>query len=729
MTIQPGRGMRGSRVAGFGVLVTVGFLAAWPEAVARLESWRTESASAFRKGQRDRVVVSDSGTVRLGQALAPVGKLEASRVWDLVRSRAGAVYAATGDQGKVLRRPGDGTTDWSVALDADDSQVLSLAIGPDNHVFAGTGPSGQVIDVDDPRHPGSRPGPGVEYIWDLASDAQGTLYAATGPNGQLWKRTPAGAWSVLFDSRHSHLLCVIVTRDGSIITGSDGEGIVYRIGPDGKAAVLYDAAQSEVRCLLEGPDGTIYAGTAADSSGGSGRGPITFPSNTNVTGTLGANPAASVASAGSPRAQGPGEGAQAKPKSAESGKDSSSGSGGTATPRPVSPGENAVYRIDPSGAVREIFRARALVFSLVFDRNRLLVGTGPEGQLYAVSDADRESTPIARLDNGHILALLGGTDQPVLIGTADPGSVVQLEPGHVASGSLLSEVKDAKLISRFGAVSWRADTPNGTTVKLQIRTGNVAEPDSTWSDWSRELTRGDDSQPEVRAGRFVQYRATLTTTDSKVTPEIRSVTLRYQSTNLPPEIGKLDIPDIAAADGSSRQSRLTFKWEVSDPNDDDLHYNVFLRKEGWPDWVRLNEQALTDKSLAWDSTSVPPGYYRVRIEANDRPSNGPADALRTSKESDTFIVDHEAPGVTVTPQAGKARVALRDRLTRIVKASYSVDGGEWVPVFSDDGLFDTASETVTIDLARLAAGTHVVMIRATDAAGNVGSGDALVTIP
>ena len=54
------------------VLSLANFLPA--PAVAKLETWRQETASAFAKGHRERVVVSDSGRVRLGQALKPTGE-------------------------------------------------------------------------------------------------------------------------------------------------------------------------------------------------------------------------------------------------------------------------------------------------------------------------------------------------------------------------------------------------------------------------------------------------------------------------------------------------------------------------------------------------------------------------------------------------------------------------------------------------------------------------------
>ena len=710
----------------------VSVLATAAPALARLDTWRDESASAFRKAQRDRVVVSDGGKVRLGHALTPLGKLEAARVWDLARGPDGALYAATGDEGKVFRHSGDDGAGWTLAFDALDTQALALAVTPDGHLLVGTGPSGQVIDVTDPKHPASRPSKDVLYIWDLATDPKGNVYAATGPTGQLWKRSPEGAWSLLLDSKYSHLLCVAVGADGAVFAGSDGEGLVYKVAPGGKVSILYDAPQSEVRCLLPGPGGTLFAGTASDSGGGSGRGNLNFSGGPMAaeSGPFGTRPSETeteAATAAKP-AQKPAPKADAEPKDDDRRRPSSPARGGTATPRTPSAGENAVYRIDPEGAVREVFRARVLVFALAFHDDRLLVGTGPEGQLFEVRDQGQESVPLARLDTGHILALAADPNGGLLLGTGDPGGVVRLETGYRPVGTLVSEVKDTKLISRFGALSWQAEAPTGTSVRLQVRTGNVAEPDATWSDWSPEQADSARSRALVPPGRFAQYRATLATTDPKLTPELSAVTLRYQTVNLAPEVSKLDVPDITLLDGTTRQTRLTVKWEVSDPNDDDLSYTLHIRKEGWPDWVKLNDQPLTEKSYAWDTSAVPAGHYRLRVTASDRPSNNPEQALQAARVSEPFVIDHEAPEVTIKPSAGRASAVLRDRYTRIVKASYAVDGGDWTPVFADDGLFDTPEEAVTVDLSALKPGVHVLMIRAIDAAGNVGSGDALIEV-
>ncbi|MGC8643890.1 MAG: hypothetical protein ACP5XB_28855, partial [Isosphaeraceae bacterium] len=454
---------------------------------AKVETWRQEGATAFAKYHRQRVVISDQGRVRLGQALVPTGPLAAERVWDMVRARDGTVYAATGDGGKVFRQSTKEGAAWTIALDATDTQALALAATPQGKVFVGTGPSGQVIDLTDPQHAASRPDPKVQYIWDLAADSEGNLLAATGPTGQLWKRSRVGKWSLVFDSKATHLLCVAAADDGTIYAGSDGEGLIYRVGRDGKVSVVYDAPQSEVRTLLLAPDGALYAGTAAESGGaGGGRPPgMLSQDGFDRERPLADGVPASSESRGLIDATGTYSSGPAQPPSRPSARPASPKPpvAGSAAPKPVSPGDNAVYRIDADGVVREVFRSRTLVFALCWSDDRLLVGTGPDGQLYEVRDQGAESTPLAKLDSGQILALLAEPGGGILLGTGDPGTVVRLSSGFVTQGELVSAVHDTKLLSRFGALSWRADLPSGTALGVQVRSGNVGEPDETWSAW------------------------------------------------------------------------------------------------------------------------------------------------------------------------------------------------------------------------------------------------------
>ena len=84
--------------------------------------------------------------------------------------------------------------------------------------------------------------------------------------------------------------------------------------------------------------------------------------------------------------------------------------------------------------------------------------------------------------------------------TGDPGKLYMLEDRYTASGTITSEVLDAKLVSKWGALRWQARTPDRTSLSVAVRSGNVSEPDETWSDWSDEQTDGDEAQDHLAVG-------------------------------------------------------------------------------------------------------------------------------------------------------------------------------------------------------------------------------------
>ena len=192
--------------------------------------------------------------------------------------------------------------------------------------------------------------------------------------------------------------------------------------------------------------------------------------------------------------------------------------------------------------------------------------------------------------------------------------------------------------------------------------------------------------PSVAASppaRFIQYRAKLATTDPRRTPELRSVSVSYRTSNLSPEITRLDVPDLSTADGAARQTRLNLRWDATDPNDDDLNYTLTVRKEGWPEWIELFDEPITEKTFAWDTTAFPSGTYRVKLAGQrstvQQPRRGP-DAR--PGERDIHRRPRPAGGEGDAARKAGAAIALKDELTRLVKADYALDGGHWVPDLS-----------------------------------------------
>jgi hypothetical protein len=647
---------------------------------AKVKVWHQHTAASFDKAKFSKAVVSSDGVLTLSRQLKPLANPGATNVWALAETPGGVLYAATGDEGKVFRVEGDACKE---VYAGKDSQVLSLAAADDGTVYAGTGPGGKIIKLD-ANGKAEVVADGLDaYVWALAYDPEAkALYAGTGPKGKIYKIDAKGRQAVFYTAKQEHILCLALGAKGTLYAGTDKGGLVYRIAPDGKGFVVFHAHQTEVRSLLVLGD-VVFAGTSAPVS----RKSSSFPPPSK------------------PGEMGP--------------------------PGPAS-GENSLYRIAADGTAREILRDKTMMLSLARSgAGRLLVGTGMQGQLFEVDWATKVRREIARLDGSTVHAILRRKDGSVVLGTGDPGKLFVLEKDYAESGTVVSEVLDAKMPARWGAMTWKCDAPSGT-VSVAVRSGNVADPDETWSAWSAAQTDPAAAKAQAPVARYLQYRVTLTTKDPGRTPACQDFTLRYQTVNQAPEVTSLDVPDLDATN-LDNPKKLKIKWSASDPNDDELTYSLYFRKDGWKDWVLLEEN-LEKKEYEWDTTGVPSGMYQVKVVATDRKDNAPEDCLSAERVSARVPVSHTPPAVTLKLEGiddGRAVLAASATaaLVRLTEASFAVNGKKWANVFPTDGLFDSKSEQFRFQTDALRPGTYVVVLRVRDAAGNVGAGDVVFTVP
>jgi hypothetical protein len=695
---------------------------------ARIKVWHHHTAANFEKARFQHAVISNEGALRLSRQLRPLANVDATHVWDVVEDQAGNLFAATGDEGKIYKITPDGKV--SVAYTCSDSQVLCLALAPDGTLYAGTGPGGKILRLG-PNDQGQVLYKSPEsYVWSLAFDAAGkTLYAGAGPKGRIYEVTAQGKARLFYQTKQEHILALASGPGGVLYAGTDKNGVVYRIDRDGKGFVLYSTPQTEVRSLLVTDDG-IYAGTSSPTRrpGNRGGGLGTSRASSSESSTLSASAASSRPDAPSAEDE---SASPPSPSSSSSSSESSEKSGPALAAPPPSVGENSLYRIAADGTVREVFREKALLLSLLRQNGRIFIGTGMEGQLFEVDERTRERSEIARLDHGQIHCLCRRHDGSIVLGTGDPGKLYVLQERYAAKGTITSEALDAKLISRWGSLRWRSDMPAGTKVTVALRSGNTAEPDETWSAWSAEQTDAQQAVIPAPTARFLQYRITLSTDHPNVSPTVHGLVLRYMTTNLAPEVIQIQVPDLDAVN-LENPKKLHFKWTATDPNEDELTYTLFVRKDGWKNWVQLAED-VEKTDYDWDTTTTPSGMYQLMVVASDRKDNPAEDALTGKRVSSRFAVAHTPPEVRIATAGMEGDQAIMeatatDPLVRLTAASFSVNGKKWVNVFPTDGLFDSKTEKFRFKTDNLKPGTYVVVLRVHDAAGNTGSGDVVFTV-
>jgi outer membrane protein assembly factor BamB len=730
--------------------VVLALIAAVPTSAVTSRLWKQRDRADFEAGEPQGVSLSVEGPLRLGSRLELVFEPDQPYIWALAFGPRGEIYAAGGNNGVVYRLDAAGRS--APHLQVDEAEVHALAVDAKGAIYAGTGPGGRIYKfAADGKRLWSHD-TGERYIWALVFDKEGRLYAGTGTEGRVLAIDAGGSSRVLFDSAETHIRSLAIDDRGTLIAGSDGHGLIYRVGADGRSSVLYDAPLNEVVALQPAADGTIYAAVAGEPGRGvRPQAPAPKPASPESTPTEGPR----EGSAGAAPAQGEGQ-----------------PSGAPAEQRINIGIEGKVLAIARDGYAREVWSAgQEAILSLALRRDgTLLMGSASQGRIYALDPAGGVGE-IARSESSQVTALArrppGGGEDEVVAAGSNLGSVSVLRAGHAASGTFESRVYDAQAFASWGRLAWKGETPRGTSIALQARSGNTEDPDRTWSDWGPEISEPEGAVVDRPAARFVQWRATLRTSEPARTPELREVALVYLQRNLPPEFRKLEVmppgvslqvvppsgagpaleskPPGGESDLASRrrprpQSRRGFEagarsvqWQVVDPNDDDVTYDVQYRALDEKNWKTIRTRIAED-FVTFDSGALPDGTYLVRVIATDAPSNPAGQALTAEKFTTPFDVDNTAPRIERLKTAvEKGTLVVRfnaaDGFSVLREASWSVDAGDWSAARPADGMNDALEEAYEIALPAPAAGEHSVVVRAVDAAGNIGAARTIVTIP
>jgi sugar lactone lactonase YvrE len=726
------------------VLAAIGLAVSAPAAVPTF--WRLESQADFLPGEVEGVSISSEGTISLAPSAQVLAEVNDPYLWSLAVDGA-RMYLGSGNDGKVYRV--EATGESRVLADTNELQVHALAVDRRGTVYAGTSPRGSVYKIATDGSTEVFFDPEDRYVWALETDSRGNLLIATGDRARVYRVDPAGQSEVLFESEETHIVSLAIDADDNLYAGTDANGLVLRIDRNGATTVLFDTPFQEVRAIVLDSRRNVYAATV----------------NGGVRASQPPEPAPAPAPSPSVQTGGGGEmitvTATANVVAAPSSSPASTSTAGAA---------GGLYRISPDGASELMWQSRndpPLSLALASD-DRLILGSGTDGRVFLVSQ-DKTSALFLSADADQVTAVGSGSSGETYLVTSNPAKLYRINRGRRTEGTYRSPAIDTKTVSSWGKIRWQATTPPGTTIRVQSRSGNSAEPDNTWSDWSQPYTVPVGEQIASPRGRFLQWRAVLNST-GEVSPELFDVTAIYLQQNLAPEVseivihppgqtfqkpiittGQIEIlgmeevlsetsprngsgPGTAAAGPPAmsltqiarpfyRKGIQTVTWKASDPNEDELRFDVHYRAEGETLWKALR-QGLTQPVIAWDTAAMPDGRYSLRIAASDAASN-PTESARTGERtSQSFEVDNTPPRVAnlnaeAAQNGHRVVFTAEDDISAIQSVEYAVNSGKWTIVFPTDGIADSKQESFDFTLPGYRdGGIYTLVVKVTDVLGN-----------
>ena len=422
--------------------------------------------------------------------------------------------------------------------------------------------------------------------------------------------------------------------------------------------------------------------------------------------------------------------------------------GGPPGPQASGPQEgNAIYRIDSQGFVTEVFRESVMILKMIespTNDGTILVATGSEAQVFRIDPKAGETTIVADLEPEQVPAMLAG-DDGVLLGTANPAELVRLGDSIATRGTYTSAALDAAQVSLWGAMRVTANIPDGASMTIETRSGNVADPETApWSEWSdAQVQMPNADQPALQPrqvtiksppARFLQYRLTLTATPDGASPAVDRIATTYVTPNLRPKIDSITAayPEAqplpsgpGAEEPATPATTMSVAWEATDPNNDRLLYTLEYQRAGAEAWVAITED-VEATSFEWQTRRVPDGWYLLHVIASDRLDNPPDMVKTATRRSGPVLVDNTAPTfdqVTSAVDGDKVTIkgVVTDDWSPIRAIGYAVDSADlYDPILPEDLIYDSTRESFAVTIPDLAPGPHVITLRVADTRGNLG---------
>jgi outer membrane protein assembly factor BamB len=321
----------------------------------------------------------------------------------------------------------------STTLYEPSAPFLWTVVGaPDGTVYAGSGNEGQVYRVDPS-------GQGTVYfdsdeleVHAMALAPGGGLYVGSSPDGKIYKVDSAGKGTVFFDPEDRYIWSLAVDRTGNVFAATGDTGVIYKITPDGKGAPFYETKATHAMALAFDRDGNLLAGTESPGRvfriDPSGRPFVLLDSNYNeirmlrvdASGNIYAAAVMGRSSQGAPPAPPPEPAAPAVTPSvstditviAVDGTTVGGAQIGTSPPPPPvarGPAAGALFRIAPDGAWDLVWESR-------------------EDTPYDVAFENGGTVLVATGNDGKIYRLSGDPLQPTLVVRASAQQVTNLLP-------------------------------------------------------------------------------------------------------------------------------------------------------------------------------------------------------------------------------------------------------------------------------------------------------------
>jgi sugar lactone lactonase YvrE len=380
-------------------------------------------------------------------------------------------------------------------------------------------------------------------IQAIAIDSHDRVYAATSPDGKVYRiETQTGKSEVFYDPKQKYIWALEFSRSGDLFVATGDQGEIHRVTPAGVGSVFFKTEETHARSMAIDPNGNLIVGTdpgglilrIRQSDGQAGEGFVLYQAPKREITAVAAAPDGTIYAAGVGNKQAPVP-APAPVQIAVTGPNAAAARAPApptlASAAPAIAGGSEIYRIQTDGYPRKIWsHAQDLVYALAFDgRGRVMAATGNHGDIYRL-ETDHKYWKLVSLASTQVTAFCAGAGGKLYAVTGNIGKIFSIGPEQEQTGIFESDIFDAGAFSYWGRVT--TSPRENTAVTVETRSGNLDRAQKNWNGFARTNNGRVVSAP----ARFLQYKLTMSGPG-----EVTEVDVAYQMKNVAPEIDEVEI--------------------------------------------------------------------------------------------------------------------------------------------------------------------------------------------
>src|SRR6266446_5232135 len=146
-------------------------------------------------------------------------------------------------------------------FDSSSAYLWALARDSAGNLYAGGGPDAKLYRIA----AGGEKKAFAEFdaleVHAIAIDRKDQIFVATDPDGKVYKISSAGKSEVFYDPKTKYIWALAFNSKGDLLVATGDQGEIHRVTPDGKGSVFFRSEETHARSLAVDAQDNVIVGT------------------------------------------------------------------------------------------------------------------------------------------------------------------------------------------------------------------------------------------------------------------------------------------------------------------------------------------------------------------------------------------------------------------------------------------------------------------------------------